>query len=138
MTASLRIPGAVGALFVTADLRAAKVTCHVDVDAPREGRPTTRVNWLVRQLKEVPETVRVESSTAYSRGPGNAELLKAVRENPVLLVGDPSKELWAFRVAANSPAGTKRGTGRRLDLCRDFIAGRVAGGDRRRTQTSGR
>jgi hypothetical protein len=97
-----------------------------------------RVNWLVRQLKEVPETVRVESSTAYSRGPGNAELLKAVRENPVLLVGDPSKELWAFRVAANSPAGTKRGTGRRLDLCRDFIAGRVAGGDRRRTQTSGR
>jgi hypothetical protein len=54
----------------------------------------------------------LESFTAYSRGPGSAELLKAVRENPGLLVGDPSKELRMFRVAANSPAGTKRGTGR--------------------------
>jgi len=49
MTAALRIPGAVGALFITADLRAGKIVCHVDVDAPRDGRPTTRVNWLVRQ-----------------------------------------------------------------------------------------
>ena len=112
MTAALRIPGAVGALFITADLRAAKITCHVDMDAPRDGRPTTRVNWLVRQLKEAPETVRLESFTAYARGAGNAELLRAVRENPSLLIGDPSKELRTFRVAANSPAGTKRGTGR--------------------------
>lgn len=112
MTAGLRIPGAVGALFITADIRAAKITCHVDVDAPREGRPTTRINWLVRQLKQAPETVRLESFAAYSRGPGNAELLKAVRENPGLLAGDPAKELRTFRVAANSAAGTKRGAGR--------------------------
>jgi len=112
LTAALRIPGAVGALFVTADLRAMKITCHVDVDAPHEGRPTTRVNWLVRQLKDSPDTVRVESYAAYSRGPGNAELLGKVRENPALLVGDPSKELRTFRVAAISLAGTKRGTGR--------------------------
>jgi hypothetical protein len=112
LTAALRIPGAVGALYVTTDLRAAKITCHVDVDAPREGRPTTRVNWLVRQLKDAPGTVRVESSAAYSRGPGNAELLGKVREDPALLVGDPSKELRTFRVAAISPVGTKRGTGR--------------------------
>ena len=112
MTAGLRIPGAVGALFITADIRAAKITCHVDVDAPRDGRPTTRVNWLVRQLKQAPETVRLESFAAYSRGPGNAELLRAVRENPALLVGDAARELRAFRVAANSSAGTKRGTGR--------------------------
>jgi hypothetical protein len=112
MTAALRIPGAVGVLSVTADLRAGKITCHVDVEAPREGRPTTRVNWLVRQLKGAPETVRLESFAAYSRGPGNAELLKAVRENPGLLIGDPSKELRTFRVAANSSAGTKRGAGR--------------------------
>lgn len=112
MTAGLRIPGAVGSLFITADIRAAKITCHVDIDAPRDGRPTTRINWLVRQLRQAPESVRLESFAAYSRGPGNAELLKAVRENPTLLVGDPAKELRAFRVAANSAAGTKRGTGR--------------------------
>jgi hypothetical protein len=125
MTAALRIPGAVGALAVTADLRAAKITCHVDVDAPREGRPTTRVNWLVRQLKDAPDAVRLESFAAYSRGPGNAELLKAVRERPALLVADPSKELRTFRVAANSPAGTKRGTGRGsfIDSVLDAIDG---------------
>ena len=112
MTAGLRIPGAVGALFVTADLRAAKITCHVDVEAPREGRPTTRVNWLIRQLKEAPESVRLESYAAHSRGPGSAELLRAVRETPASLVGDPDKELRSFRIASNSAAGTKRGTGR--------------------------
>ncbi|WP_250036233.1 stress response protein [Paractinoplanes maris] len=112
MTGGLRISGAVGALFVSADIRAGKITCYVDVDAPREGKPTTRVNWLVRQLKQAPETVRLESFAAYSRGPGNTELLRAVRENPGLLVGDPTKELRMFRVAANSAAGTKRGTGR--------------------------
>ncbi|MFF5082531.1 stress response protein [Actinoplanes sp. NPDC000266] len=112
MTAALRIPGAVGALFVTADLRAAKITCHVDVEAPREGRQTTRVNWLVRQLKHAPETLRLESFAAYSRGAGSAELLKTVREEPGRLVGEPSRELKSFRVAANSAAGTKRGTGR--------------------------
>jgi hypothetical protein len=112
MTGALRIPGAVGALSVTADLRAARITCHVEADAPREGRPTTRVNWLVRQLKDAPDTVRLESYAAHSRGPGSAELLGAIRGNPGLLVGDPTKDLRSFRVAASSPAGTKRGAGR--------------------------
>jgi hypothetical protein len=112
MTAALRIPGAVGTLSVTADLRAAKITCHVDVEAPREGRQTTRVNWLVRQLKDAPETVRLESYAAHARGAGNAELLRAVRENPAILIGDPAKELRTFRVALSSGAGTKRGRGR--------------------------
>lgn len=112
MTAALRIPGAVGALYVTVDLRAARITCHVDVDAPREGRPTTRVNWLIRQLREAPETVRLESYAAHSRGPGSAELLRVVRDTPTALIGASDKELRTFRVAYNATAGTKRGTGR--------------------------
>lgn len=112
MTGGLRIPGAVGALHVTADLRAGKVICHVDVDAPREGRQTTRVNWLVRQLKDAPETLRVEAFALHSRGPGNAELLGVVRGEPTKLIADPAKELKSFRVAYSSAAGTKRGTGR--------------------------
>ena len=54
MTGGIKIPGAVGALHVTGDLRAGQITCHVDVDAPRTGKPTTRVNWLVRQLNDSP------------------------------------------------------------------------------------
>jgi hypothetical protein len=109
---AIKIPHAIGPLVVTADLRAGRVTCHVDVDAPREGRPTTRVNWLVRQLRAAPETVRVEASVAHGRGPGTAELLKVVREEPAKLVADPAKELRSFRVARTSSLGSKRGRGR--------------------------
>ncbi len=112
MSGSIRIPDTVGTLVVTADLRAGKVTCHVDIDAPREGRPATRVNWLVRQLKDAPETLRVEAFAAHTRGNSAAELLKVVRENPLALTPDPSKETRSFRVALDQPLGFKRGRGR--------------------------
>ena len=112
LSGAIRIPDTVGQLVVTADLRAGKVTCHVDVDAPREGRPTTRVNWLVRQLKNAPDTTRVEAFVAHARGSSAAELLSEVRENPASLVVDPTKELRTFRVAPPARSGTKRGRGR--------------------------
>jgi hypothetical protein len=111
LRASIKIPNAVSALSIEADVRAGRITCSVDVDAPKEGRATTRVNWLVRQLKDAPETVRVEAFAARVRS-GAAELLRAVREEPARLVVDPAKEIRAFRVAQIHPLGTKRGTGR--------------------------
>lgn len=112
LAGAIRIPDAVGPLVVTADLRAGKVTCHVDLDAPREGRATTRVNWLIRQLKNTPDGARVESFHSHARGPGAAELLVAVRENPSLLITDPNREVRSFRVATARPLSTKRGRGR--------------------------
>lgn len=112
MTGSIKIPGAVGPLQVTADLRAAQIICHVDVDAPRAGRPTTRVNWLVRQLKDAPDAIRVEAFAMHARGAGTAELLRQVRSDPAVLISDPAKELRGFRVAQSTAAGSKRGTGR--------------------------
>lgn len=109
---AIRIPSTVGPLAVSIDLRAGTITCHVDIDAPREGRPTTRVNWLLRQLKAAPDGVRVEAFSAHSRGPGTAELLRDIRETPAMLVSDPARELRSFRVALTSPMGTKRGRGR--------------------------
>ena len=109
---AIRIPNAIGPLVVTVDIRAGRITCHVDVDAPREGRATTRVNWLIRQLRSAPESVRVEASVAHGRGPGTAELLKVVREEPAKLIADPSKDLRSFRVALSSTLGSKRGRGR--------------------------
>jgi hypothetical protein len=112
LTGSIRIPDTVGELVVTADLRAGRLTCHVDVDAPKEGRQTTRVNWLVRQLKNAPADVRVEAFVMHGRGAGAAELLKVVRDDPGVLVADPAKDLRAFRVALSMPMGSKRGRGR--------------------------
>lgn len=112
LSGAIRIPDTVGHLVVTADLRAGRVTCHTDVDAPKEGRPTTRVNWLVRQLKNAAESTRLEAFVAHGRGSSAAELLSTVRANPTSLVMDPAKELRSFRVAMSGSLGTKRGRGR--------------------------
>lgn len=125
LTGAIRIPHAVGPVRLTANLRSGQVTCHVDIDAPREGRPTTRVNWLVRQLKRAPGDVRIEAFVVNGRGPGATELLSAVRENPSLLVLDPKREMKSFRVACTVPMGAKGGRGRGsfIDSVLDLIDG---------------
>jgi len=109
---AIRIPNTAGLLVVTADLRANQITCHVDIEAPHEGRPATRVNWLIRQLRAAPDGLRVEAFAMRARGAGTAELLKDIRENPAILIADPTKELRTFRVAVSTPMGAKRGRGR--------------------------
>lgn len=128
LTGAIRIPNTVAPINVTADLRAGQITCHVDIDAPKEGRPTTRVNWLIRQLKSAPDHVRVEAFAANARGASAAELLGVVRENPAALITDPKRELRSLRVAMSAPMGSKRGRGRGtfidsvLDLTDAFYA----------------
>lgn len=112
LTGAIRIPDTVGPLTVTADLRTGTLTCHVDIDAPREGRPTTRVNWVVRQLKNAADSTRVECYVAHARGSSSAELLRSVRESPGVLLVEPGKEIRSFRVAATTTLGSKRGRGR--------------------------
>lgn len=109
---AISIPNAVGPLVVTADLRAGVVTCHVEIAAPRDGRATTRVNWLLRQLRHAPDSTRIEAFVMHGRGAGTAELLHAVRDQPAVLIEDPKKELRSFRIALASPLGSKRGRGR--------------------------
>jgi hypothetical protein len=109
---AVRIPSTVGPVVITVDLRANRITCYVDVDAPKEGRPGTRVNWLVRQLKNAPDSLRVEAFQLHARGAGAAALLKDIRQDPTVLVADPKKDLRGFRIALTTPAGSKRGRGR--------------------------
>lgn len=123
LSGGLNIPGAVGPLVVTADLRAAKVYCHIDIDAPREGRPLTRVNWLLRQLKDASPGLRIEAFLLHGRGDGVSELLSAVRDHPGLLIEDPKREIRAFRVAASFTLGSKRGKGKGGFI--DSVAGGV-------------
>lgn len=111
LTGSLRIPDAVAPLDISADLRAGRVTVSIGVDAPREGRAPTRINWLVRQLRDAPDGLRIDAFTVSSRT-STSGLLKDIRENPALLIEDPKKDFRMFRVAASSSMGTKRGAGR--------------------------
>ncbi len=60
--ATLRIPDAIAPIDVMTDLRAQQVTTSVLIQAPKEGRATTRIRWLLRQLKDAPPGTRVEVS----------------------------------------------------------------------------
>ncbi|WP_211222103.1 hypothetical protein [Nocardioides halotolerans] len=128
LSGAIRIPYAVAPIHVTADLRAGRITASVDIDAPREGRAQTRVNWLVRQLKGAPDSVRLEAFVANARGAGATELLGKVRKDPTLLIADPKRDLRGFQVAMSAPMGVKRGRGRGgfidsvLDLVDAFYA----------------
>ena len=123
---SLRVPNAVAPFTITADLRSGRATCSMTVDAPNDGRPTTRVNWLLRQVSTASDDLLVEAITAHGRRPGAAHPLAALRENPRLLIEDPTKELKGFTLILGIVAGSKRGQGRGsfvgsvLDLCDRF------------------
>jgi hypothetical protein len=81
------------------------------VTAPKEGRPTTRVNWLVRQLKSAPEHLCIEASTAWQRGHGPARTLGEARADPRTLITDSEHELRTFTLSVTSNAGPARGQG---------------------------
>lgn len=125
---AIKIPNTISHVSITADLRANRIICHVDIDAPQSGRSTTRVNWLIRQLREARGDLRVEAWLARTRGANSAELLSEVREDPKLLIGGGTKEIRSFRVALSVPMGTKRGRGKGafidsvLDAIDDFYA----------------
>jgi hypothetical protein len=126
LSGTIRIPDTVAPIDVVVDLRAGRVMASVDIDAPKQGRPATRVNWLARQLKHAPDNLRVEAFVVGGRGPGETELLSTVRNDPNCLVADPKRDLRAFRVEMARPMGTKRGRGTGafidsvLDLVDDF------------------
>ena len=112
LSGGLRIPNAIAPIHVTVDLRASKISASVSFPAPAEGRQLTRVNWLLRQLKDAPGDLRVDAITAWSRGDGTAELLSALRTDPALLVEDNKRDIRSFTLTLTKPAGSKRGQGR--------------------------
>jgi hypothetical protein len=108
----LQIPDAVGRLEVVADLRALMVITSVEVDAPREGRAATRVNWMLRQLRSAPDDLRFETRFARTKKTSTC-LLGAVRDDPklVLLPDDPQREPRSFHLSLARPMGIKKGSG---------------------------
>jgi hypothetical protein len=108
----LKIPGAVAPILVEADFRAQRINLSVQVDAPREGRALTRINWITRQLRDAPDALRLDTLVVGGRSVATSELLRDVREDPQALLVDQKRELRAFRLVHSVPMGSKRGTGR--------------------------
>ncbi len=107
---SIQVPNAVGPIGIEANLRTRLVTTSVEVPAPKEGRPKTRINWLLRQLADAPDDLRVDVRFARVRAT-RSELLRDCRHAPdrLLMTDDPKREPRTFVVALSKPMGKKDG-----------------------------
>ncbi len=78
----LRVPATVADITLCADLKKRTISASLQVDAPGEGRPRTRVNWLVRQLRaHAPGDLRVDVSFE-SRSVTTSALLERLIDHP--------------------------------------------------------
>ena len=103
------MPDAVGPLDLEADLRARQVFTSVSLDAPQEGKAKTRLSWLLRQLADAPDDLRVEVHYPNVRDPERG-ILRDVRLKPerLLLTSDPRREPRTFRLLLCRDLGMKR------------------------------
>ncbi|MBK5220622.1 MAG: hypothetical protein JJE35_12690 [Thermoleophilia bacterium] len=110
LEATLRVPDAIGDLVVRCDLRARQTLTSVTIPAPGEGRAKARINWLLRQLSDAPDDLRIEASFPSARETTGA-LLGQVREDADCLryPSDPKREPRSFTVTMSRPMGKKRG-----------------------------
>jgi hypothetical protein len=110
LRATLRIPGAVGDVVLTADLRTRQTLTSVALDSPSEMRPRARINWLLRQVRDAPADLRVDVSYRSARQTV-AGLLGAVLEHreALLYEPDPRREPRSFTLTLARRMGQKRG-----------------------------
>jgi hypothetical protein len=110
LEATVRIPNAVGDMKIRADLRSRQTSISVEVAAPGEGRPKSRINWLLRQLGEAGPGLRVEVWYPHARE-SVAMTLQQAREQPnsLLCPADPKREPRSFELTSTCPMGQKRG-----------------------------
>ena len=113
LRATIKVPDAVAPIEIEANLAARQVTTQARIKAPREGRAKTRVNWLLRQLRDAPADLRV--TARFSRTSKTTSLLLSdVVADPggLLLPDDSKREPVAFDVALVRNMGVKRGKDR--------------------------
>lgn len=110
LSAGIRIPNTVGPIQLSANLRTMTASASTELQAPELTRPTARVNWLIRQLKNAPERLRVDVMFHRTRTT-SSELLAQVRQNAkcVLLRSDRVPRSFALTLSAG--VGTKRKSG---------------------------
>ncbi|MBT3942093.1 MAG: hypothetical protein HOC77_10625 [Chloroflexi bacterium] len=111
LSSTYRVPNSVGDIVVSADLKAKMVAASISLSAPREGRPRTRLNWLIRQLGRAPDNTRIDTSFEGTRRT-TSELLGRLREDPDKGLDEHrSNAPRAFRIALSADMGIKKGSG---------------------------
>lgn len=122
LEAVLRVPDAVGPITIQVDLHSRRTLTSVSIDAPGEGRAKPRINWLLRQLGDAPDGLRIEAAYPNARQT-TRELLAAVRETQTSSsIRKTPRDPRGRRRNARPPDGAKARQGRRLICARDTHA----------------
>lgn len=113
LCAQVGVPGAIGPIEMVANLKAKQVTASVSLDAPPEGkRALTRINWLLRQLDDAPDELRVDVRFANRQAVSSALLRDCRKDGSALLLADePSRQPRSFVLALTKSIKAKAGTG---------------------------
>ena len=110
LESTVNVPDAVGPIKVVADLESRLVTTSVRVVAPKDGYAKTRINWLLRQLKDAPDDLRITVSFPRVRTKTSLLLSDARADAAALLLGsDRKKPPVSFDIALVRAMGRKRG-----------------------------
>ena len=110
LQASIRVPDAAGPIDLEADLRGRRFRTSITLTAPNEGRPGTRINWVLRQLASAKDDLLVEVRYPFQKEPTSC-LLKEARVKPdrLLYAADAKREPMSFKMTASKDLGMKRG-----------------------------
>jgi hypothetical protein len=113
LQSSFKVPDAVGPISVEANLQSSQVTTSVEIEAPRDVKtPRGSVGWLLRQLKDAPDDLRIDVKFSNIRET-RSELLRDARDakERLLLSGDSKRQPRAFVLARTQSMGRKAGRG---------------------------
>lgn len=117
----LRVPGAISDIAVVADLRAARIMCSSEFAAPQDKGAKARAGWLIRQLRDSPPDLTVETFARGAKNPDTALPLQAMRDRHKDARYPKDRPASRFRVSQRSEMGQGRRTVRRLGFA-DSVA----------------
>ena len=109
-SATINSPNTVGPISLRANLRPMTASVSTEVMAPELGRPSTRLNWLLRQLRNAPPELRIDVAFFRTRST-SSELLTAVVENPKRLLIGSDRIPRSFILTLSGVVGAKRRSG---------------------------
>jgi len=116
LSGALRIPDGAADLSVSVDLRTRKVTVSTQLTAPDDRTPRAAVVWLVKQMKNAPDSVLVDVYQKSRRTPVTASL-QQLRDDPKAGLPESKQRPNKFLIRQQ----TSMGTGRRSTRKKGFI-----------------
>ncbi len=110
LSAGIRIPNTVGPITLKANLRRMTAAALTELTAPELRRSTSRITWLLRQLRNAPPELRLDVAFHRTRST-SSDLLARVAEDPKRLLTESDRVPRSFILTLSRGVGTKRKSG---------------------------